>query len=131
MMDRLVLSDAAWERMAPLIIGRPDQAGSTARQPDVRGRCAWIRRGSPGAICRRSLGIGERSALQKLNGPKGLPKINSIPPEKTPLRKCSPRAGSNGASESLGPRHFITPDGAKALKARIPVKEPGEKSASA
>ncbi|MCK1665850.1 IS5/IS1182 family transposase, partial [Bradyrhizobium sp. 153] len=24
-MDRLVLSDAAWERMAPLIIGRPDQ----------------------------------------------------------------------------------------------------------
>ncbi|SDC39411.1 putative transposase, partial [Bradyrhizobium brasilense] len=22
-MDRLVLSDAAWERMAPLIIGRP------------------------------------------------------------------------------------------------------------
>ena len=25
MMDRLVLSDTAWERMAPLIIGRPDQ----------------------------------------------------------------------------------------------------------
>jgi hypothetical protein len=30
-MDRLVLSDAAWERMAPLIIGRPDQKGSTGR----------------------------------------------------------------------------------------------------
>jgi len=29
--DRLVLSDAAWERMAPLIIGRPDQKGSTGR----------------------------------------------------------------------------------------------------
>ncbi|NEV03297.1 IS5/IS1182 family transposase, partial [Bradyrhizobium sp. UFLA 03-164] len=26
-MDRLVLSDAGWERMAPLIIGRPDQKG--------------------------------------------------------------------------------------------------------
>jgi hypothetical protein len=26
-MDRLVLSDAAWDRMAPLIIGRPDQKG--------------------------------------------------------------------------------------------------------
>ena len=39
--SRLVLSDAAWERMAPLIIGRPDQKGSTgARQSDVRGRCA-------------------------------------------------------------------------------------------
>jgi hypothetical protein len=31
MMDRLVLSDAAWERMAPLIIGRPDQKGSAGR----------------------------------------------------------------------------------------------------
>jgi putative transposase len=30
-MDRLVLSDAAWERIARLIIGRPDQKGSTAR----------------------------------------------------------------------------------------------------
>ncbi len=30
-MDRLVLSDAAWERMARLIIGRPDQKGSTGR----------------------------------------------------------------------------------------------------
>ena len=30
-MDRLVLSDAAWEQMAPLIIGRPDQKGSTGR----------------------------------------------------------------------------------------------------
>jgi len=40
-MERLVLSDAAWERMAPLIIGRPDQKGSTGRDnQDVRGRCA-------------------------------------------------------------------------------------------
>jgi hypothetical protein len=30
-LDRLVLSDDAWERMAPLIIGRPDQKGSTGR----------------------------------------------------------------------------------------------------
>jgi hypothetical protein len=30
-MDRLVLSVAAWERMAPLIIGRPDRKGSTGR----------------------------------------------------------------------------------------------------
>jgi hypothetical protein len=26
-----VLSDSAWERMAPRIIGRPDQKGSTGR----------------------------------------------------------------------------------------------------
>ena len=30
-MDRLVLSDTAWDRMASLIIGRPDQKGSTGR----------------------------------------------------------------------------------------------------
>ena len=30
-MDRLVLSDEQWERIAPLIVGRPDQKGSTGR----------------------------------------------------------------------------------------------------
>ena len=29
--DRLVLSDGQWDRIAPLIIGRPDQKGSTGR----------------------------------------------------------------------------------------------------
>ena len=48
-MDRLVLSDTAWERMAPLIIGRPDQKGSTGRDNRmfVEG-VLWIARtGSP------------------------------------------------------------------------------------
>ena len=41
--NRLVLSDAAWERMAPLIIGRPDQKGSTGRDNRMFGSCppAW------------------------------------------------------------------------------------------
>ncbi len=41
-MDRLVLNDAAWERIAPLIIGRPDQKGSTGRDNRmfVEGVCA-------------------------------------------------------------------------------------------
>jgi hypothetical protein len=48
--DRLVLSDAAWERMAPLIIGRPDQKGSTGRDnrmfvEGVLGLCAQALRG--------------------------------------------------------------------------------------
>jgi transposase len=30
-LDRLELRDAAWERTAPLIFGRPDQKGSTGR----------------------------------------------------------------------------------------------------
>lgn len=30
-LDRLVLSDVAWARMAPFIIGRSDQRGSTGR----------------------------------------------------------------------------------------------------
>ena len=49
MMDRLVLSDVAWERMAPLIIGRPDQKGSTGRDNRmfVEGVLWIVRTGSP------------------------------------------------------------------------------------
>jgi transposase len=48
-MDRLVLGDAAWERMAPLIIGRPDQKGSTGRDNRmfVEGVLWIVRTGSP------------------------------------------------------------------------------------
>jgi len=48
-MERLVLSDAAWERMAPLIIGRPDQKGSIGRDNRMFAEgVLWIvRRGSP------------------------------------------------------------------------------------
>jgi putative transposase len=48
-MDRLVLSDAAWERMAPLILGRPDQNGSTGRDNRmfVEGVLWIVRTGSP------------------------------------------------------------------------------------
>jgi transposase len=46
---RLVLSDAAWDRMAPLIIGRPDQKGSTGRDNRmfVEGVLWIVRTGSP------------------------------------------------------------------------------------
>src|SRR5271154_2428701 len=48
-MDRLALSEAAWERMAPLIIGRPDQKGSTGRDNRmfVDGVLWIVRTGSP------------------------------------------------------------------------------------
>src|SRR5258705_8039249 len=48
-MERLILSDAAWERMAPLIIGRPDQKGSTGRDNRmfVEGVLWIVRTGSP------------------------------------------------------------------------------------
>jgi len=48
-LDRLVLSDAAWERMAPLIIGRPVQRGSTGRDNRMFvERVLWIvRKGAP------------------------------------------------------------------------------------
>jgi transposase len=47
--DRLVLSDAAWARMAPLIIGRPDQKGSTGRDNRmfVEGVLWIVRTGAP------------------------------------------------------------------------------------
>lgn len=49
MMDRLVLSDAHWDRMAPHIIGRPDQKGSTGRDNRmfVEGVLWIVRTGSP------------------------------------------------------------------------------------
>jgi transposase len=49
--DRLVLSDAAWERMAPLIIGPSDQKGSTQRDNRmfVKGVLWIVRTGSPWA----------------------------------------------------------------------------------
>jgi len=48
-MDRLVSSDATWERMAPLIIGRPDQKGSTGRDNRmfVEGVLWIVRTGAP------------------------------------------------------------------------------------
>jgi transposase len=48
-MERLVLSDEQWGRMAPLIIGRPDQRGSTGRDNRmfVEGVLWVVRTGSP------------------------------------------------------------------------------------
>jgi transposase len=47
-MDRLVLSDEQWERISGLIIGRPDQCGSTGRDNRMVEGVLWIvRTGSP------------------------------------------------------------------------------------
>ena len=48
-MDRLVLSDAQWGRISGLIIGRPDQRGSTGRDNRmfVEGILWIVRTGSP------------------------------------------------------------------------------------
>jgi putative transposase len=59
-MDRLVLTDAAWERMAPLIIGRSDQKGSTGRDNRmfVEGVLWIVRTGSPWRDLPEAFGIG-------------------------------------------------------------------------
>jgi len=48
-MDRLVLSDWQWDRICGLIIGRPDQRGSTGRDNGmfVEGVLWIVRTGSP------------------------------------------------------------------------------------
>jgi transposase len=48
-MDRLVLSDAQWDRMSGLIIGRPDQCGSTGfdNRMFVEGVLWIVRTGAP------------------------------------------------------------------------------------
>src|ERR1700722_2697492 len=74
-MDRLVLSDAAWERMAPLIIGRPDQKGSTGRDNRMFGEGGlWIvRPGSPWRDLPQAFGDWN-SGLRRFSrwGPKGV-----------------------------------------------------------
>ncbi len=47
--DRLVLSDRQWDRISGLIIGRPDQRGSTGRDNRmfVEGVLWIVRTGSP------------------------------------------------------------------------------------
>lgn len=58
-MDCLLLSDAAWERMVALIIGHPDQKGSTGRNrmfvEVCFGSCVPA---FPGVIFQRHLGNG-------------------------------------------------------------------------
>jgi hypothetical protein len=56
-MDRLVLSDAAWERMAPLIIGRPDQKGSTGRDNRMLVEGVLVDRAHRLSLARSSAGV--------------------------------------------------------------------------
>jgi len=66
-MDRLVLSDAQWEAMSGLIIGRPDQYGSTGRDNRIFvERVLWIvRTGSP---CRDlPEALGDRTACSAVS----------------------------------------------------------------
>ena len=76
MLDRLVLSDAGWERMAPLIIGRPDQKGSTGRDNRmfVEGVLWIVRTGSPWRDLPQAFGDWNRvvPALQPMEPQGGL-----------------------------------------------------------
>src|SRR3981189_3229124 len=69
-MDRLVLSDAAWERMAPLITGRSDQKGSTGRDNRmfVEGVLWIVRTGSPCRDLPEAVGIGTASFGASVDG---------------------------------------------------------------
>ena len=69
MKSRLVLSDAAWERMAPLIIGRPDQKGSTGdNRMFVEGVLWIVRTGSPWRDLPEALGIGTACSDASVDG---------------------------------------------------------------
>ena len=68
--DRLVLSDAQWERMAPLIIGRPDQRGSTGRDNRlfVEGVLWIVRTGSPWRDLPDTFGVSTGTEVSAIVG---------------------------------------------------------------
>lgn len=59
-LDRLILSDDQWERIAPQVIGDERTRGSSGRDNRMFVEAVlWIvRTGSPGAICRRCSASG-------------------------------------------------------------------------
>ena len=61
MTDRLVLSDAAWDRIAPLITGRPDQIGRDNRMFAEGMRVAALTNSLPAV--RLSSHMGDASSL--------------------------------------------------------------------
>ena len=74
-MDRLVLSDGGVERMAPPIIGRPDQKVSlTGATPGCSWRaCRIVRTGFPGVDLSQAFGDEQRvPALQPMEPQGGL-----------------------------------------------------------
>jgi hypothetical protein len=81
-LDRLVLSDAAWERMAPLIIGRPDQKGSTGRDNrlSVEGVLWIVCTGAPYATFRNAPGVGSMLKEGRFSGEFALPE-SRVPPQ--------------------------------------------------
>lgn len=68
MMNRLRMSEAEWERMAPLIIGRPDHKDSTGRNNRMLVEVVlWIvRTAHPGPRC---LARGFQASSKRSGGP--------------------------------------------------------------
>jgi transposase len=106
-MDRLVLSDAAWERMAPLIIGRPDQKGSTGRDNRMflEGVLWIVRTGCPcrdlpeafgdwNSVFRRSPQISTIPGTMLAAALLALERSDQFPSSGTPCAKAS--AGQRG-----------------------------------
>jgi hypothetical protein len=76
-MERLVLSDAAWERMAALIIGRPDQKGSTGRATRALVICEWL-------VVEIAPADGTKAAIFKTSRVRRSPFRGQLPVSKEP-----------------------------------------------
>jgi transposase len=75
-MDRLVWGDAAWDRMAPFIIGRPDQKGSTGRDNRMVVEGVWDHAGSPWRDVPEGLG-GTASSAASADGAASVWQLSS------------------------------------------------------
>jgi transposase len=84
-MDRLVLSDDQWETMSGLIIGRPDQCGSTGRDNRmfVEGVLWIVRTGSPWRDLPEALGDGTACSAVSVSGGASSRRCRTIPTSST------------------------------------------------
>ena len=110
-MDRLVLNDAQWDRISGLIIGRPDQRGSTGRNNRmfVEGVLWVVRTGSPWRDLPEAFGdwntVFRRFSRWSRKGVWQRPVKTrpSSPAAATLALRCAPAANANRSQSTFEP----------------------------
>jgi hypothetical protein len=102
-----VLSDAQWQKISGLIIGRPDRKGSTGRDNRmfVEGPCGWCGPARHGVTCRKRWRLQPRvPALQPVERKRRVAHSRSRIHRTARQRFMAPAAPSRDGKRSVRPR---------------------------